>query len=378
MKTKAALLWSGARSDLYKQVIAAFAGSQLEVRVNASHDGKIYAGELNTFANLGISCINLANTAQSGELRYGNVVLACDTVSVVLSSSVKRVKRFWESFRPQNFLLLAVIATSSVALIGCKEHKPQPTCRQTLKVVERNGQRVLESLNGIYLKEDFPVGGCVGRPYSDDHYQHHYVQSGSEQLYWFNSKLYTGKEMMAAKAAGKWPEVPSGPGQMPYAIVEIGIGFWAVDAPEPKPSPDWWYRPAMPHKLYPIDLLPNFGLEKPSPQANIDPIKDLDQVYWAIRGSKSLRTGEPYTTRCDIQPPPGNPAKDVSYQGNPAWLIQGETYTKYSIGNTCRGGVNAGNGKRLGAYVDVPGMAVKDIDKIYRAVAQHLSDLTVE
>jgi hypothetical protein len=292
------------------------------------------------------------------------------------ASIAKWPKWSWTSFRLQHFLLSAVMGVT--ALTGCKEHKPQPRCSETLKVVEHNGQRVLESLNGIYLKEDFPVGGCAGSPFSEDHYQHHYVQSGFEQLYWFNSKLYTGKEMMAAKAEGQWPEVPSGPGKMPYAIVEVGITFAEIGAPEPKPGPDWWYSPALPHKLYPIDLLPNFGLEKPNLQPNIEPIKNLDQVYWAVRGSKSPRTGRPSVTRCDIQPPPGNPAKDVSYQGNPAWLIQGESYTKYSIGNTCRGGVNADNGKRLGAYVDVPGMVVKDIDKVYRAVAQHLSDLTVE
>lgn len=282
----------------------------------------------------------------------------------------------WTSFRLQHFLLSAVMGVT--ALTGCKEHKPQPRCSETLKVVERNGQRVLESLNGIYLKEDFPVGACAGRPYSDDHYQHHYVQSGLEHLYWFNSKLYTGNEMMTAKAAGQWPEEPVSPAAPSYATVAIGIAFAEEGAPESKPDPDWWYSPALPHKLYPIDLLPSFRLGKPDPQAGIDPIKDLDQVYWAIRGTKSPTTGRPSVTRCDIQPPPRNPAKDVSYQGNPVWLIQGETYTQYSIGNTCRGGVSADNGKPLGARVDVPGMAVKDIDKIYRAVARHLSDLTVE
>lgn len=281
-------------------------------------------------------------------------------------------------FGLQSFLLPMVLVTSCMFLIGCKDHKPQPTCSETLKVVERNGQRVLESLNGIYLKEDFPVGGCAGQPFSEDHYQHHYVKSGLEHLYWYNGKLYTGNEMMAAKTAGKWPEGPLSPVNPSYAIVAIGIAFSEEGAPEPKPDPDWWYSPALQHKLYPIDLLPNFRLNQPDPKAGIGPIKDLDGVYWAIRGTKSPITGRPYMTRCDIQPPRNNPAKDISYQGNPAWLMQGETYTNYSVGNTCRGGVSASNGKPLGARVDVPGMAVKDIDKIYRAVAQHLSDLTVE
>lgn len=290
----------------------------------------------------------------------------------------KWAKRFRASAQPQTALLFVLMATGATALIGCKEHKPQPTCRETLKVVERNGQRVLESLNGIYLKEDFPVGGCAGRPFSEDHYQHHYVARGSENLYWYNGKLYTNKEVMAAKTAGKWAEETQHPAAPTYAFIDIGIAFAEADAPEPEPDPDWWYSPALQHKLYPIDLLPNFRLKQPDPQAGSGAIKDLDGVYWAIRGTKAPITGRPYMTRCDIKPPPANPAKDVSYQGNPAWLIQGETYTNISVGNTCRGGLSASNGKRLGAYVDVPGMAVKDIDKIYRAVAQHLSDLTVE
>nr|WP_261803737.1 S8 family serine peptidase [Variovorax sp. PAMC26660] len=47
--------------------------------VDANHDGKTDAGELKTFADLGITAINLAATAQSGEVRDGNEVLARGT-----------------------------------------------------------------------------------------------------------------------------------------------------------------------------------------------------------------------------------------------------------------------------------------------------------
>ncbi|MGJ7611540.1 MULTISPECIES: S8 family serine peptidase [unclassified Variovorax] len=55
------------------------AWSNLRVWVDANHDGKTDAGELRTFADLGITAIDLAATAQSGEVRDGNEVLARGT-----------------------------------------------------------------------------------------------------------------------------------------------------------------------------------------------------------------------------------------------------------------------------------------------------------
>ena len=55
------------------------AWSQLRVWVDANHDGKTDAGELKTFAALGITAINLNSVGQSGEVRDGNAVLARGT-----------------------------------------------------------------------------------------------------------------------------------------------------------------------------------------------------------------------------------------------------------------------------------------------------------
>lgn len=52
------------------------AWSQLRVWVDANHDANTDAGELKTFAELGITAINLNATSQSGEVRDGNAVLA--------------------------------------------------------------------------------------------------------------------------------------------------------------------------------------------------------------------------------------------------------------------------------------------------------------
>jgi Ca2+-binding RTX toxin-like protein len=50
--------------------------NNLRVWVDANHDGKTDIGELKTFANLGITAINLVSASQSGEVRDGNEVLA--------------------------------------------------------------------------------------------------------------------------------------------------------------------------------------------------------------------------------------------------------------------------------------------------------------
>ena len=50
--------------------------NNLRVWQDANHDGKTDAGELKTFADLGITALNLASSAQSGEVRDGNEILA--------------------------------------------------------------------------------------------------------------------------------------------------------------------------------------------------------------------------------------------------------------------------------------------------------------
>ncbi|MEI6285058.1 MAG: S8 family serine peptidase [Bacillota bacterium] len=52
---------------------------KVKVWVDANHDGKTDAGELKSFEELNIKQINLANQAQSGEVRDGNEVLARGT-----------------------------------------------------------------------------------------------------------------------------------------------------------------------------------------------------------------------------------------------------------------------------------------------------------
>ena len=90
------------------------------------------------------------------------------------------------------------------------------------------------------------------------------------------------------------------------------------------------------------------------------------------------QTKRPFVAFCSIKPPAGNKESDVAYQRDPKWLIQGETYLKDQNGNTCRGSVGADSGVDIGGRLDVPGNAVPEIDKVYKAAANLLSNLIVE
>jgi len=65
------------------------AWSSLRVWVDANHDGKTDTGELKTFAQLGITRINLASTAQSGLVNNGNEVLASGTFTQTVNGVAK-------------------------------------------------------------------------------------------------------------------------------------------------------------------------------------------------------------------------------------------------------------------------------------------------
>ncbi|GKT21584.1 hypothetical protein [Acidovorax sp. SUPP3334] len=270
---------------------------------------------------------------------------------------------------------VAVILSLS-ALASCKEHKPEPICQETVQVFERNGQRVKQSVNGIYLKEDFPVSGCGRGGKGGTPGEEKYVRMGFNNFYWRENRLFTMKEYSELLREGKWPkeEVP---------MVKILIDFERQGIPAEKDLPkDWWYQPAIPHKLYPIDLLPNFGLDVPDPEAGVGKIKSKPTVYWAIRGTMDKLSGTPYTTFCSLRSPPERDPKDYTDEAtkarDPSWLVQAKTYESDTVGNTCRGYVGADNGKFISAMIDVPGAAVKDIDKIYDELAKKLSEMTVD
>jgi hypothetical protein len=259
-----------------------------------------------------------------------------------------------------------LLVTLTLSLAACKEHKPEPSCHETVKVIERNGQRVIQAVNGLYLRADFPIAGCASKPYSADPWARTLVNSGTYTFYWWRGRFYDGPEYAALAKSGA-------PIDKESTTIQGDIGFNDISL-----NPAWWYQPAIPHQHYPIDLLPNFGLDKPDAQAGIGPIKTMPTSYWAVRGTKNPHSGHPYVNNyCSMNSPPNWDGKDFTFARDVRYLVQAST-TPSRIGNTCRGGVWADNGKPIGARVDIPGLALPDIDKIYQAISQRLSQFTVE
>ncbi|MBF9264126.1 hypothetical protein [Paracidovorax cattleyae] len=258
-----------------------------------------------------------------------------------------------------------------LGLVGC-ERPPEPSCRETVQVFELNGQQVLQAVNGVYLRKDFNVRGCSAETNSREGRVKRFVAWGADRFYWYEGRLVSVSEYSELVKKGLWPQEVQ---PDIYIMMKFGPNQPVNDADREKP---WWFKPALPHKIYPIDLLPNFALEIPDPEAGHGPIKSKPSAYWAVRGTEDFETKKPYVTFCSIKPPEGKPGNDVSHQRDVRWLINGKTYEDNYVGNTCRGNASADNGKNIYAMVDVPGAALKDIDKIYKAVAAHLSEMTVE
>lgn len=273
-----------------------------------------------------------------------------------------------------NWLFMVV---AIAAIPGCKKHKPEPTCRETLKVTERNGQRVLQAVNGLYLREDFPVSGCKSQSDSEDPYQRQFVDGGLVQLFWLNHKIINGHEHKALQRAGKFSDSDT-----PYAIVEIEIYF-----PQPKElnitnlrSKDWQFRASTSHLRYPIDLLPYYFTKTPTEPVDSKKLTFDGGQHWAVPGSLEPATSQPYVVYCTLNLPPRvvDAKATESLESLFQRLIRSNAPEKENIGNTCRGRIQADNGKSIFARIDIPGNSVADIDKIFQATSKHLSELIVD
>jgi hypothetical protein len=277
-------------------------------------------------------------------------------------------------------------------LTSCKPPEPEDTrpCSETIKITQRNGVDVVQTVSGLYLKSQIGLWQGFGFNCGPTPETRHLVDASTFTGMWANGQFepeigpgYT-KEQWGKLTRGEQAKAKE-PWQKEGSMVQMYINLRELRTPEQVKKieadngfQEWWYVPAIPHKLYPLDLLPNWQIKGvPDPQAGVGQLK-ISPSRWAIRGVLHPKTKRPYTTYCSIKPPPGNKESDVAYQRDPQWLTQGETYLKDQNGNTCRGSVSADNGIAIGAMLDVPGKAVPEIDKVYKAAANLLSKLIVE
>ena len=137
------------------------AWSQLRVWVDANHDGKTDAGELKTFADLGITAINLASTAQSGEVRDGNAVLARGTFTQTVGGTATTREAIAANFlaNPAGSTVTAsgsgiIVATESVATGSTT------TSASSAFVSQNTNASVAETLDAVTLGVKNLTGGA--------------------------------------------------------------------------------------------------------------------------------------------------------------------------------------------------------------------------
>lgn len=261
-----------------------------------------------------------------------------------------------------------VLFSVLIALLSsCKRSEPidERPCSETVKITKRNGVDVVQAVNGLYLRASIAKDWSCGR----DPETRHLIERSHFMFWWYEGKLHT--YALNNKAPAVNLPVIAFSDEQSRQQSRRSIGYQ-----------DWWHTPSIPHKLYPLDLLPNWAVKGgPDPQAGIGTLKHSPAV-WAVRGTVGPYDGKPFTTTCSMKSPPDWDGKDyrpeVTKELDPKWLIQAETYMQNLSFNTCRGGVSADNGKGIGGMIDVAGAAVPDIDKIYKLVSKWLSELVVE
>ncbi len=253
-------------------------------------------------------------------------------------------------------------------LFGCSPRRDDISCEDAVPVSERNGHKVRKTLNGLFLKHEFGMSDCANATDKKELQKSKLVTSVFSEFYWKNGALISYQDVRASELK-KYLDAP---------FIKIRIKF-----PLKKTSthhPKWWHEPSIPHEIYPINLLPNYGLEQPDPRAGNGPVLSKPTIYWAVRNTRTHESGLSEITFCSLRPPSSWDGKDHSdaatHARDPVWLVKAPTY-KVTIGNTCRGSISSGDGKISGT-IDVPGAALLDIDKIYQAASAKLTEYIVD
>jgi hypothetical protein len=117
----------------------------------------------------------------------------------------------------------------------------------------------------------------------------------------------------------------------------------------------WQFDPALPHKVYPLEMYPRAYWRDPAVRPAVEP----PDVLWGVRGTRDPITHRPFTAACDI------------YRANPLHqesVVTGEF--RKSGDAMCRGWVYAVSGpKAVGGMIDVWANGAPEIDKIYNSAA---------
>lgn len=242
------------------------------------------------------------------------------------------------------------------------ENRP---CLEQLKVFDVKGQKAWKTIGGQYIRVG-SMGPNCGK-LDDKAKINEYVTGGIGGYEWL-----IGEGRFWNEGVAKLPKTNEGfPDMSKIDHVKLYFTFSSSPPRKYEPVPDWWYETALPHKLYPIDLLPNWGLDKPGGKR----VGGIDSHYWAVRGTKSPESGKPYINMyCEMV---YEPMEMYSHRELAKELERAIKPAGGKGQNTCRGSISASSGK-ISAMIDTPSTLVPEMDKVFNAVSLKLSDIVIE
>ena len=177
-----------------------------------------------------------------------------------------------------------------------------------------------------------------------------YIKSITADFIWYEGRLVPAFEYRPRLSGQKIKEVD----------LSISVGA-PREAGEMSP---WQYDSPIPHTKFPLILYPKYSWKSTSAPGRIDPAHT-----WGVAKTRNPRTGQPYTTTCNIATP--NPADLTS-------VVAGDI-DRTMADPKCRGGISVERGSvSLNALIDVRGEGVQDIGDIYLAAIKELESYIEE
>ena len=140
----------------------------------------------------------------------------------------------------------------------------------------------------------------------------------------------------------------------------------------------WRWTPKIPHKIYPLDLYPNFGRESregPDPLAGKDIVRG--GVFWGVRGTKHPKWGTPDIFSCTPKIPEDAPEGGRSIYTKKIDYITNSEFSEKPRW-TCQGFVTDKKTGEVMATVLLTHKQIPYIDQIVKEVSDFLETIAVE
>ena len=142
----------------------------------------------------------------------------------------------------------------------------------------------------------------------------------------------------------------------------------------------WIWSPFVSHKIYPLDLLPNYGRYI----LGLAPDRDfnlrgwvLKPLFWAVRGTQHPVFKYPFVFNCSFEKPPNLTRSNNSKSVDVGFILEALVWKEGVLG-TCSGVVFDSKKGLVTATLLLRPSQAEYIDGISHAVSEYLSTILVE